>query len=132
MATSRPGDQQRAERRSFWASLRIALAGAAYTLRTERNARIQLVIGGGALLLGLILRISAVEWAILLLLFFLVLALESLNTAVEAVVDLVTDDHHELAKVAKDTAAGAVVLMAMGSIGVGIAIFGPRLWALFF
>jgi diacylglycerol kinase len=117
-------------RPSFWQSLQIALHGASYVLRTERNAQIEGMIALLAIGLGLFLNITAVEWAIVFVLIGLVLALEILNTAVEAVVDLTTDQYHELAKVAKDAAAGAVLLMAISSIAVGIAIFGPRLWRL--
>lgn len=115
---------------SFWQSLQIALHGASYVLRTERNAQIEGIIALLVIGLGLFLKITAVEWAIIFVLIGLVLALEVLNTAVEAVVDLTTDHYHDLAKIAKDTAAGAVLLMAVSSIAVGIAIFGPRLWLL--
>ncbi|RME58722.1 MAG: diacylglycerol kinase family protein [Caldilineae bacterium] len=115
---------------TFGASLRIALQGAWDVLRTERNAQIEATIGLLAVLLGLLLRISPVEWAVLCGLIFTVLALEALNTAIEAAVDLITEDHHPLARRAKDAAAGAVVLLALGSLGVGAAIFLPRLWAL--
>jgi diacylglycerol kinase len=120
----------RASRTTFWQSLKIALAGAAYVLRTERNIRIEAGVGLLVIVAGLIFRVSWAEWAILWGLIFLVLALETLNTAIESVVDLVTQEYHPLAKLAKDSAAGAVLLMVIGSIGVGIAIFGPRLWAL--
>jgi diacylglycerol kinase len=116
---------------SFWQSLQIALHGVSYVLRTERNAQIEGMIALLAIGLGLLLKITAVEWAIVFVLIGLVLALEILNTAVEAVVDLTIDHYHELAKIAKDAAAGSVLLMAISSIAVGIAIFGPRLWRLF-
>jgi diacylglycerol kinase (ATP) len=61
-----------------------------------------------------------------------VLALEAVNTAVEAVVDLVSPHYHPLAKIAKDTAAGALVFAVLGSILVAASIFGPRLWAWWF
>lgn len=120
----------RPARTTFWQSLKIALVGARHVLRTERNIRIEAAIGLLVIAAGLLFRVSWAEWAILWGLIFLVLALEALNTAIEAVVDLVTPDYHPLAKLAKDSAAGAVLLMVVGSIGVGIAIFGPRLWAL--
>ena len=116
----------------FRQSLQIALYGAFYLLRNERNAQIQLAIAACVVVAGLVFQISPVEWAILWLLIGLVLALEALNTAIEAVVDLVTEEHHELAKIAKDVAAGAVVLMAISSLGVGITIFGPRVWKVIF
>ena len=58
------------------------------------------------------------------------LSLELLNTVVEAVVDLVTPDYHPLARVAKDVAAGAVLVSAIGGLAVGAFLFLPRLWAL--
>jgi diacylglycerol kinase (ATP) len=115
---------------SFWRSLKFALSGASYVLRTERNAQIEGVIALLVIGLGLILNITTVEWAIVFVLIGLVLAMEVLNTAVEAVVDLTTENYHDLAKVAKDAAAGAVLLTVISSIAVGIAIFGPRLWRL--
>jgi diacylglycerol kinase len=113
---------------SFWQSLRIALHGVAHVLRTERNAQIEGVIALIAISLGLFLRITTVEWAIVFVLIGAVLSLEILNTAIEAVVDLTTDHYHELAKIAKDAAAGAVLIMAISSVAIGMTIFGPRLW----
>ncbi len=115
---------------AFKFSLRYALSGVFFVMRTERNAQIE---GGIALLavaLGLVLGISTVEWAVLFALIGLVLALEILNTAVEAVVDLTTAEYHPLAKIAKDSAAGAVLWAAGCSVLVGLFIFGPRLWRL--
>ena len=76
--------------------------------------------------------IHPIEWAMLGLTVFLVLAMEAVNTAVEATIDLVSPRYHPLAKIAKDTAAGAMIFAVLGSLWVAIAIFGPRLWQLFF
>lgn len=122
--------------RGFWAgrwfSLRAALAGALYTVRTQPNAWIELCAILVVSLTGWWLGVTLLEWGILGLTFFLVLALESLNTAVEAVVDLVSPDYHPMAKIAKDTAAGAMVFVVLGSVCVALAIFSPRLWTLLF
>ena len=75
---------------------------------------------------GLILGISVTEWFICLGLFGMVMALELVNTAVEAVVDLVTEERHPLAKIAKDTAAGAVLIAAIMAAIVGLIIFVPK------
>lgn len=115
-------------KRSFWRSLCVALAGAGCVLRTERNAQLE---GGIALLaigLGLWLRITRQEWAVIFTLIALVLGLEMVNTAIEAAVDLACPEQHPLAKKAKDSAAGAVVVAAIGSVAVGLVIFLPRLW----
>jgi hypothetical protein len=70
------------------------------------------------------------RWLALALTITLVLAAEGVNTAVEAVVDLVTPGFHPLAKIAKDVAAGTVLLTAIGAVVVGVIIFLPRLWTL--
>ena len=76
---------------------------------------------------GLILGISVTEWCICLGLFGMVMALELVNTAVEAVVDLVTEERKPLAKIAKDTAAGAVLFTAIMAVIIGCIIFIPHL-----
>jgi diacylglycerol kinase (ATP) len=107
-----------------------AFRGLFYTWETQRHLRVHLALATLAVFLGLILRLGATEWAVLALTIALVLSLELLNTVVEAVVDLVTPDYHPLARVAKDVAAGAVLVSAMGGVAVGAFLFLPRLWAL--
>ncbi len=113
-------------------SFRVAAQGAVYTLRTQTNAWIELAALAVVIVIGVWLRITPVEWAILSLVIGLVLALEAVNTAIEAVVDLVSPDYHPLARIAKDAAAGALIFAVASSLGVAAAIFGPRLWAMFF
>jgi len=115
-------------RRSFWHSLGVALRGARRVLATEPNAQIEAAIALLAVGLALWLKISPVEWALLVTLIALVLGLEMVNTAIEAAVDLACPEQHPLAKKAKDSAAGAVVLAAIASVAVGVVIFLPRLW----
>jgi undecaprenol kinase len=119
---------QRAE--TLFASFRYATAGLRYLIVSQRNARVQSGVGVVALVLAAVLRVSRVEWAIITLLIALVLALEALNSAIEATVDLVTSEYHPLAKIAKDVAAGAVWLMAIASVVIGAIIFLPPLLAL--
>jgi len=118
----------------FWRgrrlSLNAALAGVGYVLRTQPNAWLELGALGVVAAAGWWFAIAPLEWAILGLTIALVLALEAVNTAVESVVDLVSPGYHPLAKVAKDTAAGAMIFAVLGSVVVAAAIFGPRLWAL--
>ena len=111
-------------------SFGFAFAGLGWMLRTQRNAQIHFVITIAVVLVGLWLRVSAVEWIALILAIALVLALEALNTALEAVVDLVSPQYHPLAKRAKDSAAGAVLIGAIGTAIVGCIIFLPKLLAL--
>jgi diacylglycerol kinase len=108
-------------------SFRYAFAGIGYCLRTQRNFRIHIlaaVLVGGV---GLILGITWIEWAILALIVTLVMVAEMINTVVEAAVDLASPTYHPLAKVAKDVAAGAVLLTALGAVVVGACIFLPHI-----
>jgi diacylglycerol kinase len=112
---------------AFWRSFFFAGQGVWHVVRTQRNMRVHLLAATAAVTAGLILRISAVDWACVLTVIGLVLTAEALNTVVEAVVDLSTDTFHPLAKIAKDTAAGAVLISSAAALGVGIAVFLPRL-----
>ncbi len=108
-----------------------ALRGLKLLLHTQHNARIHalatiLVVAAAALF-----RISTAEWALIALAIVCVLATEALNTAVEFVVDLASPEHHPLAGKAKDLAAGAVLLAAIGSVIVGVLVFGPHVLDLF-
>lgn len=115
--------KSRNRRHSFIA----ALHGVVYTVRTQRNAWIEIAAACVAAAAGIWLHIQPVEWAILALVVALILALEAVNTAIETVVDLASPDIHPLARIAKDCAAGAMVFAALGALGVAVAIFGPRL-----
>ena len=108
-------------------SFRYAGAGLAYLFRTQRNARIHLAAALLVTALGLWLGLDGPQLAVLWLTMTVVLVTEAFNTALEATVDLVTDRYHPLAKIAKDTAAGAVLLAAIGAVGVGIALLLPPL-----
>lgn len=102
----------------------FAWAGIAHAYRTQANFRIE--VWAGVLAVGLALGLH-VSPAPILLACALVLSLELLNTALEAVVDLASPELHPLAKAAKDTAAGAVLVASMGALLVGIAVLGPPL-----
>lgn len=107
-------------------SFGYALEGIAIGIQKERNMRIHCIVMIMVVLAGTILQISAIEWCICLVLFGVVMSLELVNTAVESVVDLVTEEWKPLAKVAKDTAAGAVLIAAIMSAIVGLIIFLPK------
>ena len=91
--------------------------------------RIHLGAAAAVLVLAGALRVSRLELACLVLCIMAVIALEMVNTVVEAVVDLVTEEYHPLAKIAKDVAAGAVLVSSVGAIIVGLLILGPPLAA---
>jgi diacylglycerol kinase (ATP) len=107
-----------------------AWQGLVYIIRTQPNVWIEMAAFAVVVLVGLWLGLSALEWAVLALTVTLVLALEAVNTAIETVVDLVSPQFHPLAKIAKDTAAGALIIAVAGSVLVAACIFGPKLWAL--
>ena len=111
---------------AFW----YAAEGIWHLLRTQRNAQIHCAVAGIIIVLGFALGIDLPEWLVIVVMITLVLAAEGVNTAIEAVVDLVAPEYHPLAKVAKDVGAGTVLLVAIGSVVVGVLIFLPRLWAL--
>jgi undecaprenol kinase/diacylglycerol kinase (ATP) len=90
--------------------------------------RVHLAAGTLVLVLAILLRLSPLDVAVLLLCIIAVVMLEMLNTVVEAVVDLKTERYHPLAKIAKDVAAGAVLVAAAGSAVVGLLVLGPPLW----
>ena len=124
----------RLRRRSFVFSSRVlrsftfAIAGAAHLFRTQRNARIHLLTGIIACLLAAWLGITPIAWAVLVLTIALVIILEGLNTAIEAVVDLASPQIHHFAKTAKDVAAATVLIASIASVLVGLLILGPPLW----
>lgn len=111
------------------ASFGPAFAGWAHVLRTQPNAWVHAAITVAVAAAGLWLQISRVEWLALLLAIGLVWVTEFFNTALEAVVDLASPDQHALAKVAKDVAAGSVVVAAGVAVLVGLLVLAPPLWA---
>jgi diacylglycerol kinase len=113
---------------SFFRSVSHAWAGLVHTFLTQRNARWHVVAALAAIALATWLRIDSTRWAILLLTIGAVCAGETINTTVEALVDLLSPEWHERAKVAKDVSAGAVLLLAVTAIAVGLIVLGPPLW----
>ena len=120
-----------ARARNFGQSLSFALSGLLNAVRSQPNLRIHLAIAALVIIAGFVLRISRVEWVVIAALIAVVIALELLNTAIEAVVDLASPAFHPLAKTAKDTAAAAILVAAVGSVIAGLIIFLPPIWKLF-
>ncbi len=116
--------------RHFFRSFVYAGQGIAYVVRTQRNARVHLVISLVVIVAGIFFRVTRVEWAILALTIGVVLSAEMLNTVAEMAVDVLVQHQHPMAKAVKDVGAGAVLIGAIAAVAVGIAIFGPRLWVL--
>ena len=117
---------------NLFASFRYAWAGIAYAFQTQRNFRIHTGVGTVALFLCWTLHVSNIEVAIICLTVGAVLVMEILNTALESLVDLtVGQTYHELAKVAKDCAAVAVLMAAIVALLSAVLIFAPPLWTEF-
>lgn len=93
----------------------------------QRNMRIDVCAAVLAVALGVVLRIDAPSWLAIVLCIGGVLALETLNTAIESVVDLASPEYHVLAKHAKDCAAGAALIAACASVVVGCVVFIPKI-----
>lgn len=111
----------------LYKSFGYAFQGIFNTIRTERNIKIHCAAAILVMIFGIWLQISKTEWMICFILFGLILALELVNTAVEATVDLFTEERKPLAKKAKDAAAGAVLIAAIFAAVIGILIFIPKL-----
>ncbi len=114
---------------SLLISFKYAWAGVNYAFHTQRNFRVHVWLGSVAIALSLFLGLSSVELAIIGLTTGAVLTMELLNTAIESVVDLaVKQSYHELAKIAKDCAAAAVLISALAAVGVAGSLILPKLW----
>ena len=111
-------------------SFGYAFRGIGMMLVTQANARIHAVATLLAVGAGFWFGISCGEWCAVIAVVGLVWTAEGLNTALEAVVDLVSPEQHPLAGRAKDAAAGAVLCAALAALAIGVLIFGPRVWAL--
>jgi diacylglycerol kinase len=99
-----------------------------HVLSTQRNAWIHALATTLVVLMAFWLRLSARDWAVILLTIAMVWTAEFINTALEAVVDLASPRHHPLAKAGKDVGAAAVLIAALTSVLVGLLILGPPLW----
>ncbi len=116
------------DRQTLPKSFKNAWEGIVVSIAEERNIKIHCFAAVMVMIFGCILHISVTEWCICFLLFGLIMGLELVNTAVESVVDLVTEEWHPLAKRAKDCAAGAVLISSIWAAATGGTIFFPKLY----
>jgi len=113
-------------------SFRYAFSGISYVLKTSRNFKIQLIFAVISLMIGFLLQISQSNYVILIATIMSVLILEILNTSIESIVDLVVHkEFSSLAKISKDTSAGAVLLASINSVIIAVYIFVPKIKLLF-
>lgn len=112
---------------SLLKSFEFAFVGLRNAILRGRNFRIQLLVGFLACILGLIFKLSTAEWLDLVIIITLVLILELVNTSIEAIVDMVSPEIREKAKLAKDVAAATVLIASIGSVIIGVLLFLPKL-----
>ncbi len=110
-----------------WRAFGNAFRGWAYVMRTQKNAWIHAAVATIVFVLGLWLKLSPRDWAVIILTITVVFIAEFINTAIEAVVDLASPKKHPLAKVGKDVGAAAVLIAAIAAVLVGLLILGPPL-----
>ncbi|MCM3633232.1 diacylglycerol kinase family protein [Paenibacillus camelliae] len=111
-------------------SFGYAFAGIWSGFRTQRNIKIHVAVALLVFILGAIVSLTRMEWMIVIIVICAVISLELINTAIEAAVDMHGTKRHPLAKLAKDTAAGAVLVMSIGAVLIGLLIFLPKLYSL--
>jgi diacylglycerol kinase len=110
-------------------SFGYAVEGLTTVVRTQPNFWIHVAAGAAALALGVALKLSPVELAVIVITIALVLAVECVNTTLETLCDLISPAFHPLVKRAKDVSAAAVLICAIASVTVALLLFGPRLMA---
>jgi len=109
-------------------SFRWALRGIGVMLRSQHNAWLHAAATVAIVCAGLALGLSAAEWCWIVLAIVAVWTAEALNTAFEFLTDVASPGFHPLAEKAKDVAAGAVLISALGAVAIGLLVLGPKLW----
>ena len=118
--------------KNVFISFKYAFSGIYYVLKTSRNFRIQLFFALTSLMIGFLLKINLSNYVILFATIMSVLILEILNSSIESIVDLlVKKEFSSLAKISKDTSAGAVLLASINSVIIAVSIFFPKIKLLF-
>jgi undecaprenol kinase len=111
-------------------TFKFALQGIRVSFINEKNFKFHFIFGLFVIVMGLAFNLTPTEWMFVLIAIFGMMVVEMINTSIERVVDLVTEQYHPLAKQAKDIAAGAVLIYAILSLLIGIIIFFPKILVL--
>ena len=109
-------------------SFGYAFNGIKEAIKKEQNIKIHLLIMICVIIAGVVFELELIEWMICIILFGLVIGMELINTAIENVVDLITEEKNEKARIAKDVAAGAVLFVSIISAIIGCIMFIPKFW----
>ncbi|ETT57375.1 diacylglycerol kinase family protein [Paenibacillus sp. FSL H8-0457] len=115
-------------RQSLYRAFGCAMRGILTAVQTERNMKIHIAAALIVFIAAALLQLDRISWLFLVLAVSLVFIAELVNTAVEAIIDLVSPEEHVLARVAKDTAAGAALVAAVFAIAIGIMVFYEPVW----
>lgn len=107
-------------------SFTYAFEGLKYAFKYEQNILVHSLATILVIIAGIFFKISLMEWLIITLIIGLVIATELINTSIEATIDLITQETHPLAKIAKDTAAAAVLIFGLVAIIIALIIFLPK------
>lgn len=124
-------DKERGAQFPLFDAFRCASRGLHHVISTQRNTKIQILIGLVAIILGFALSLPLSSWLAVIICITAVFAAECINTALESVVDLVSPGYAELAKRAKDCAAAGVLVCAIGSLVVACVVYGQAILAYF-
>lgn len=112
-------------------SFKCALEGIRYALEHNQTLQIHFITALAVMAMSIVFRVNAFEMGILGVMILLVISAEMINTSIEQMTDLITSEHRMEAKIAKDVAAGMVLVIATGSVIVGFLIFAPYIQKLF-
>ena len=113
--------------KNWFESVNLAIEGILYAAKTQRHMRYHFWVAAAILIFSLFLSITKLEFLILAFAILFVLFAEMINTAIEATVDLLSPSYSKLAKIAKDTAAGAVLIASIGAVVTGYLVLYPHL-----
>ena len=113
--------------KNFKMALKNSMSGIEYTIKTQRNLKIQVICAIVAILLAVIFKLTLIEWMILWMVIGSVLLAEIVNTAIEVMLDLYTQEYNETIKITKDIASGAVLISSMVSVIIGGILFLPKI-----
>lgn len=120
-------DQKKWKNKNFLEAFKNSIKGIKYVYQNEFNIKIELSMAILAIVFGVIFDFSKIEFLILIITIVLVLFAEFVNTAIEATIDLFTEEFNEKAKIAKDIASSAVLLVSLNSVIIGFIIYGSKI-----
>ena len=131
MSSKKQKETKKMSFKRFLNSIKYSIEGLAHAYKNEQSLWLHAICTIGIIILGFLLQISFIQWAIIVIALVIVLAVELLNTAIEATVDLVTKEIHPLAKVAKDCGSAAAFVSSIMVFIICCFIFVPKIIALF-